>query len=110
MLASGPYESKYTKGHVMEILADPDDSATIAALCKTAIRYFRKQKVDTLGALLSDERFIAVFRKFLFFKGTGGKAILLGNLKKCGPDKDDIQNMHTWHFGRGESDGFMLSP
>jgi len=102
-------ETERPVGIILDIMAASDDSETIAALCVAAIRFFREQRVDSISCLLSDKRYVRIFRRFLFRKSSAGQQLLLGNLEKCENEREHLTNIEHWHMTRGESDGLMLS-
>ena len=107
VLGANP-KGKFLKATILDILADPDDSKTIAALCRTAIRYFRKAKVFSINCLLTDQGYSKIFRKHLFFKDPTFEPIYITNLEKLNNNDYEILNIKKWHFSYGDSDGSMF--
>jgi hypothetical protein len=106
----GPNLKKpYPEGAIVDIMADPDDSATIHALVKTAINYFSKQNVYSIECCLTDKRFIRVFRRYLFVRAFEQEPVMLANLAQF-EEADYLKNIDNWHLTYGDSDEFMLRP
>lgn len=101
---------KARAGMIVDILADPQDGRTISALCQAATKHFRKERMALIRVVLSDDRYARILRRFLFFKTTSGKPLLIGNLERCGDEGDYLLDVKNWHMTLGESDGFMLNP
>jgi len=103
-------EGKFYKGTILDIMADPEDKKTIAALCCKAIQYFRKQGAYSVNVFLTDSRLASVFKKFLFLKDPAEDSFFLGNLNKCCGEKEHLLDIRNWHLSYGDSDGAMLRP
>ena len=95
-------------GLIVDILADPDDSATISSLCNTAIKYFKKEKVESIRCVLTNKNFIRIFKKCLFFRERWRKPvdIMLGNLDDH-PAKDEVIDVDGWFLTLGDSDAVL---
>ena len=109
IVVSPKSRSGYPKGTIVDIMADPDDEKTIKSLLNAAIKHFKKEKVFSIHTRLTDARFAKVLKKLLFFKLKSFEPVLIGNLEKCGLDKDYIVNLDNWHLTQGESDGYMYT-
>lgn len=107
VLTNSPYRTDFPQGMIVDIVADPEDRKTIAALCRRAVAHFRRQKTDSILAIFSDRRFAAVFQRYLFVKNSG-KKMMLGNIERAPILERDLLDLKKWHMTRGESDGFML--
>jgi hypothetical protein len=107
-LVMAPNSKKnFPEGAIVDIMADPDDSESINALIKEAISHFKKEKVYSIECILTDKRFIKLFKKFLFLKAKHSSEVMLSNLNKTGK-KDILVNIDQWHLCYGESDETML--
>ena len=93
-------------GVIVDILADPDDSQTIASLCQAAINSFRKENVDVVVCFLTNKSFIRVFKKYLFFKRPKSVPIMITNLHKHNA-QELIRDIGNWFLTYGDSDGFV---
>ncbi len=103
-----PRKSRW-KGSILDIMADPQDSQTVAALCKMAIDHFHKANVFAINCVLTEESLIKIFKRFLFLKNPSKLPFFLTNLEKC-PDIDmDLLQIGNWHLTYGDSDGFMFN-
>jgi hypothetical protein len=58
---------------------------------------------------MSDGRFAALLRRFLFFRFGNGRAVLLGNLHHVEMNNLPLADINKWHITLGESDTFMLT-
>jgi GNAT superfamily N-acetyltransferase len=97
------------QGTILDIMAEPGDSATIAALYQASIDHFRDERVDLITVVLSDKRFSSVLKRFLFVKRKwAGQPILLANLAKFHGDASVLTNIDNWHMTKSESDGFII--
>jgi GNAT superfamily N-acetyltransferase len=109
VLSSRP-QGKYLKATILDLMADPDDTKIIAALCRKTIQVFREQKAYSINCYLTDKRFAKVFKRFLFLKDPCPDSFLLTNLDKCQVEREKLLDINNWHLSYGESDGSMLNP
>jgi GNAT superfamily N-acetyltransferase len=109
VLALSPYRTGTSMGVIVDIMADPDDRKTLAALYSRAIRFFRDEKADAISCILTNKPMESVLMSFLFRRDNTGKAVLLGNLNSHGVQKEQLMHLNHWHITRGDSDSFMLS-
>ncbi|OGO23644.1 MAG: hypothetical protein A2144_01425 [Chloroflexi bacterium RBG_16_50_9] len=93
-------------GVIVDILAAPDDTQTIASLCQAAINYFKKEDVNFIVCVLTDRRFIRVFKKFLFFKRRKSAPVFIANIHKHSK-QELIKDIDNWFLTFGDSDGVL---
>lgn len=92
-------------GVIVDMLADPDDSAAISCLCQLAIKYFKKGDVDLIVCVLTNNNFVRVFRRHLFFKRRKAAPVMVANLHKHHA-QDVLKDINSWFLTCGDSDGF----
>jgi predicted N-acetyltransferase YhbS len=93
-------------GVIVDILAAPDDTVTIAFLCKVAVDYFKKHKADFINCFLTNKSYIKVFRKHLFIQNREPKPVMIANLHKF-DDRELITDIDNWFLTFGDSDAEM---
>ena len=93
-------------GVIVDILADPADSSAISSLCRSAVNYFKQVKVSFCACLLTDENFIKVFRRHLFFKRRKTAPVMLTNIQKF-REPELLKDIGNWFLTYGDSDGFV---
>ncbi|GJM30502.1 MAG: hypothetical protein DHS20C17_31370 [Cyclobacteriaceae bacterium] len=104
VISLSPYPDAYARGFIIDLLVDPDDKKSLHALLISAIKFFRNSNVYSIHCLLSDQRYVQEFKKFLFTRKIG-KKMLLGNCE----NQSDYKSISNWHMTLGESDAFMLN-
>lgn len=102
-------QSGYLRGSIVDIVADPEDTRTIASLFKAAIDYFKEKKVYSINCCMTDKRFVKILKRFLFLKPFSGEPVMLANIEKA-EEKEYLIDINNWHVTYGASDGFMLMP
>jgi hypothetical protein len=101
-------DGNYLTGIILDIMADPEDKATVSALLWEAIKHFRKHKVDAIECCLSNKQLGNIFQKFLFLKIFVKKQpVMLANLDKVSY-RDLLTDITKWHLTYAASDFRML--
>jgi hypothetical protein len=96
----------YKLGIIVDILADPADSQTIVSLCRTAIKFFKMQKADSVRCVLTNKSFISIFKKHLFIEDHGQIPVMVGNHRGHLPQKP-MMEIGNWFLTFGDSDAVM---
>jgi len=99
-------KEEYPSGMIVDIFADPDDKAAVAALYKAVINHFRSHSVSRIECLLTNKKLVRILRKFLFLKGLEKVSVTLANLDKFA-EKESLMDIINWHLTYGDSDGCM---
>ena len=109
-LTTSPEKREEKVGIVVDILADPDDKHTVAALCQAAVRHFHNLRLGSARAVMSDPRFASIFRRHFFLATANARRVVMfGNVDRSPVPGDVLTDTNQWNFTRGESDGYMLS-
>lgn len=106
---AGISPNNFSVGMLLDLMADPDDTASIAALVRASVRHLRKQNAGVVRCVMTDARFARILKRLLFAKESVGKTMMLGNLHKTSFE-NHLKDLKSWHMTRSESDCFMLSP
>ena len=93
-------------GVIVDILAAPEDTRTIAALCQTAVNYFKREGANFIACVLTNQSFIKVFTKHLFLRRSKTFPVMIANLHKH-PAQELITDINNWFLTFGDSDGFV---
>ncbi|MDH4070931.1 MAG: hypothetical protein OEV30_10965, partial [Ignavibacteria bacterium] len=110
VLTTSPEKREDKVGIIVDLLADPGDTATIAALCNASLRHFHSLGLGSARAVMSDPRFSAVFRRNLFLSTRNSRRVVMfGNLDRSPIPAEILTDTTQWTLTRGESDGYMLS-
>ena len=109
MVLAPNVKKDYPEGAIVDVVADPDDSASINALIREAVRHFRSERVYSIECILTDRPFVECFRKSVFLKAKRCSPVMLSNLDKT-EKRDSLVQKDNWHLCYGESDEFMLRP
>ncbi len=104
-----PYDPGNPKGMIVGLVADPEEQKVVKALHHFAVKYFRKQKVETIECVQSDPLLAKALKSLFFFKKKKGKTVMLGNLSHYTRDSEQIKEITNWQMMECESDAFMLS-
>lgn len=99
----------YRRGTVLDLVADPDDTATLQTLARAAVDFYKNEKADSIHCYMTDKRFAGPFKKLLFMNDRVGVNVMLANLKKAENEKESLTDINNWSINYGESDGFMLN-
>ncbi len=101
-------KSGYIKGHILDLMADPEDKATIKKLCKTAILHYKKEGVYSVHSYITHPKLKSCLKRLLFIKDTMKDSVFLANLHKCKIPTEILVDISNWYVNYGDSDGFML--
>lgn len=108
IVSPSPYQKDTPVGILIDLMANPSDKATVAALINAAAKYCRQNGLHSLRGVFSNPQLGKTLRHGLFFP-TEGKAFMIGNLGKASVQNDHLKNLKNWHITLGESDTYMLS-
>ncbi len=108
IVSPSPYQKDTPVGILIDLMANPSDKATVAALINAASKYCRQKGLHSLRGVFSQPVLGKTLRRCLFFP-TDGKAFMIGNLEKASVENDHLKNLKNWHITLGESDTYMLS-
>lgn len=97
---SGQYHDSY----LLELVADPDDERTIAALCYRAIVHCRDEGAYALSCMATDPRFARVLRHFLFLPREPRYPLFRANADRY-PNPAALARADAWHLSYGDSEG-----
>ncbi|MDN5203138.1 GNAT family N-acetyltransferase [Fulvivirgaceae bacterium BMA10] len=104
-----PYDGPYKNGVLLDFVCDPENESVIKTLCKESILYFKQKKADSIDCILTDNRYVRIFKKFGFFRKEG-KTVMFGNFSSDSPIENNIKEISNWNMSMSESDAYMLSP
>lgn len=86
---------------IAELVADPDDAATIAALVQGAIERCRAAGIARIDAIATDPRFARVLARHLFLERSPRLPLFLANAPAL------LRRPDRWHLSYGDSEGAL---
>ena len=95
-------------GVILDVMADPDDTRAISALCTAAVRFFRGEGVGSVSCQLTDPRYIRVFRRHFFLQARSRPVMTVANIARLPDQEQVLTNVENWHIVLGDSDGFAF--
>lgn len=94
----------YHDSYILELVADPDDTRTIAALCHQAIEHCRAQGAYSLQCIGTDPRFARVLRQLLFVAREPREPLFRANADRYA-HPEVLGRLGGWHASYGDSEG-----
>ena len=94
----------YHDSYILELVADPDDARTIAALCHQAIEHCREQGAYSLQCIGTDPRFARVLRQLLFVPREPREPLFRANAGRYA-HPEVLGRLGAWHASYGDSEG-----
>jgi GNAT superfamily N-acetyltransferase len=95
---------RFRDSYVLELVADPGDTRTIAALAVQAADHCRSMGACSLECVASDPRFARVLRQLLFVSRAPHYPLF-----RHGSDRyqhpEVLGRVENWHFSMGDSEG-----
>lgn len=103
-VVSVPTRSKYHDAYLLELVADPDDPRTIAALAVQAAEHCRAAGAYTLECVAPDPRFARVLRQLLYLPHGRQEPLFRANAERY-ERPEVLARLANWHFSYGDSEG-----
>lgn len=97
-------ESRYHDAYILELVADPDDAHTMAALCHRAAIHCREAGAYSLECMGTDPRVARVLRQLLFVAREPREPLFRANAGRY-PHPQVLGRLDRWHFLHGDSEG-----
>jgi GNAT superfamily N-acetyltransferase len=102
-VATAP-RSKFHDSYLLELVADPDDARTSAALALQAAEHCRSVGAHVLESVAADPRFARVLRQLLFVPREPRQPLFQANGERY-VHPEVLGRVESWHFSFGDSEG-----
>jgi GNAT superfamily N-acetyltransferase len=99
-----PTGARYHDAYVLELVADPEDTRTIAALALQAAEHSRSDGAFLIECVAADPRFARVLRQVLFLPREP-RYPLFRALGERYERPELLGRLESWHFSMGDSEG-----